>query len=434
MSAVLPDRLLEEVGRELSRWSHEGREAGVAPGREDERLHGELLLADALERANRERLARGAEPFDRAEGDALLDEVRARLFGFGPLDRLLADPDIENVHANGCDRVFITHAGGERVSGPPLAATDAELVELIRRVAALGGRTERRFDDAKPLLNLRLPDGSRLSAVMHVAGRPSLSIRRHRHVDVTLDDLVGLGSLSDDLAEVLAAAVRRPHPFNIVVAGGTDAGKTTFLRALLSEIGPDERLVVIEDALELQLERDRERHPNVVELETREANVEGAGEITMRELARHALRLAPDRVIVGEVRGGEVLEMLLAMSQGNDGSLCTLHADSSAAALTKIATYALMAAERMPIEATNLLIAQSVNLVLHLSRLPDGSRVVSSLREVTAADGGRVASNEVFAPGPDGRARLAHPFTVRALDRLAANGLDRSALQHEVWM
>ncbi len=231
----------------------------------------------------------------------------------------------------------------------------------------------------------------------------------------------------------MSAAVRRPHPFNIVVAGGTDAGKTTFLRALLAEIAPSERLVVIEDALELQLERDPDRHPNVVELETREANVEGAGEITMRDLARHALRMAPDRVIVGEVRGGEVLEMLLAMSQGNDGSLCTLHADSSAAALTKIATYALMAAERMPIEATNLLVAQSVNFVVHLVRRADGTRVVSSLREVTGADGGRVASNEVFGPGDDGRARLTHPFTARSLDRLIANGLDPSALCEEVW-
>ena len=360
-------------------------------------------------------------------------DTRARLMGFGPLDQLLADPSIENVHANGCDRVFITRAGGDRARGPALAATDAELIELIRRVAAQGGRTERRFDDAQPLLNLRLPDGSRLSAVMHVAGRPSLSVRRHRHTDVGLADLVRLGTLGEDLAAVMAAAVRRPHPFNIVVAGGTDAGKTTFLRALLAEVEPSERLVVIEDALELQLERDRQRHPDVVELETREANVEGAGEITMRDLARHALRMAPDRVIVGEVRGGEVLEMLLAMSQGNDGSLCTLHADSSAAALTKIATYALMAPERMPVEATNLLIAQSVNLVVHLSRLGDGDRVVSSVREVTGADGRLVVSNEVFAPGPDGRARLVHAFSERSWGRLVSNGLDPEVLRQGAW-
>jgi pilus assembly protein CpaF len=430
---ALAPRLFEDITAELSDWVRAREQQGAPAAPDEEVRQGEQLLAAALERANRERLVAGEEPLTATEETSLMEELRSQLFGFGVLDRLLLDPTIENLHANGCDRVFITRAGGDRAEGPALAATDADLVELVRRVAALAGRTERRFDDAKPLLNLRLPDGSRLSAVMHVAGRPSLSIRRHRHTDVSVADLVSLGTIAEDLAEVLLAAVRRPHPFNIVVAGGTDAGKTTFLRALLAEVDPWERLVVIEDALELQLERDHDRHPNVVELETREANVEGAGEITMRDLARHALRMAPDRVIVGEVRGGEVLEMLLAMSQGNDGSMCTLHADSSSAALTKIATYALMAPERMPIEATNLLIAQSVNLVVHLDRLPDGTRVVSSLREVTGADGRLVASNEVFSPGADGRARLAHPFTSRSLSRLLDNGLEPAALDLAVW-
>ena len=429
MTAALVEQVLDEVTTELSHWSN--RQAS-RPTPAVEQAEGERLVAIALERLRRQRLAAGLAPVGADEETALVADVRARLHGFGLLDQLLADPTIENLHANGCDRVFITRAGGRREQGPQLAVTDGDLVELIRRVAAHGGRTERRFDDARPLLNLRLPDGSRLSAVMQVSGRPSLSVRRHRHTEIGLDDLVGLGTLDEPLAAVMRAAVRRPHPLNIVVAGGTDAGKTTFLRALLAEVEPWERLVVIEDALELQLERDPERHPDVVELETREANVEGAGEITMRELARHALRMAPDRVIVGEVRGGEVLEMLLAMSQGNDGSLCTLHADSSAAALTKIATYALMARERMPVEATNLLIAQSVGLVVHLARLSDGTRVVSSVREVTGADGRLVSSNEVFAPGPDGRARLAHAFTTRTWDRLVANGLEPEVVHEAV--
>ena len=428
MSSELTDRVVTDVTDALSSWSHAEEAAGRGIGPADEQVERERLLVSALEAQRRQRLVAGLPPLDSGEEAAVAADARARLSGFGALEHLLADPTIENIHANGCDRVFITHAGGERSVGPALAATDAELIELIRRIAAHGGRTERRFDDAKPLLALRLPDGSRLSAVMNVSGRPSLSVRRHRHTDVGLADLVALGTMDDDLASVLAAAVARPHPLNVVVAGGTDAGKTTLLRALLAEIDPAERLVVIEDALELQLERDPERHPNVVELETREANIEGAGEITMRDLARHALRMAPDRVIVGEVRGGEVLEMLLAMSQGNDGSMCTLHADSSAAALTKIATYALMAPERMPIEATNLLVAQSVDLVVHLTRLPDGGRVISSVREVTGADGRLVATNEVFAPGDDGRARLVHAFSETTWDRLVANGLDPAVL------
>ena len=293
MSAELLASVVADITQELSRWTHEREAAGSRPDPATEHELGEQLIASALERTSRDRLARGQEPLGAEEASALMEEVRARLFGFGVLDRLLSDPSIENLHANGCDRVFITRAGGERFAGPPLAATDAELIELIRRVAAQGGRTERRFDDAKPLLNLRLPDGSRLSAVMQVAGRPSLSIRRHRHPNVTLADLVRLGTLSEELAAVMVAAVHRPHPCNIVIAGGTDAGKTTFLRALLAEIEPWERLVVIEDALELQLERDHGRHPDVVELETREANIEGAGEISMRDLARHASEDGP---------------------------------------------------------------------------------------------------------------------------------------------
>ena len=309
MTSDLTDRVVADVTEALSSWSHTEEVAGRGTGPAEEQVERERLLVGALEAQRRQRLVAGLPPLDSGEEAAVAADARARLSGFGALEHLLADPTIENIHANGCDRVFITHAGGERSAGPALAATDADLVELIRRIAAHGGRTERRFDDAKPMLALRLPDGSRLSAVMNVSGRPSLSVRRHRHTDVRLADLVGLGTVDDDLAAVLAAAVARPHPLNVVVAGGTDAGKTTLLRALLAEIDPAERLVVIEDALELQLERDPQRHPNVVELETREANIEGAGEITMRDLARHALRMAPDRVIVGEVRGGERLPL-----------------------------------------------------------------------------------------------------------------------------
>ena len=428
MSSELTDRVVTDVTDALSSWSHAEEAAGRGIGPADEQVERERLLVSALEAQRRQRLVAGLPPLDSGEEAAVAADARARLSGFGALEHLLADPTIENIHANGCDRVFITHAGGERSVGPALAATDAELIELIRRIAAHGGRTERRFDDAKPLLALRLPDGSRLSAVMNVSGRPSLSVRRHRHTDVGLADLVALGTMDDDLASVLAAAVARPHPLNVVVAGGTDAGKTTLLRALLAEIDPAERLVVIEDALELQLEQDPERHPNVVELETREANIEGAGEITMRDLARHALRMAPDRVIVGEVRGGEVLEMLLAMSQGNDGS--HLHpARRQLGGRAHEDRHLRPDGARTDADRGHQPARRAIG---RSRRPPDSAARRRSCRLVRPrghrrrrAAGGQQRG---LRSGPDGRARLVHAFSERRWDRLVANGLDPAVL------
>ena len=428
MSRALARRIQHDVGDLLAGWEHEQRETtGRAPSDDQVRVRASAFIAAAVEHESRRRIEAGDAPLVADVVDGLVKRVEALLFSLGDLDRYLNDPFVENIFANGCDRVFFTTADGRRHIGEPIADSDDELVELIRRLAARSGRTERRFDDAQPVLNLRLGDGSRLFAVMQVSQRPSLSIRRHRYPKVTLGDLVGLGTIDETLRAVLAAAVSRPRPLNIVVCGGTDTGKTTMLRALINEIEPWERVVVIEDSLELHLGA-TDAHPNVVELETREANVEGAGEISMRDLARNALRMAADRVIVGEVRGGEVVEMLLAMSQGNDGSMCTLHADSSQSALSKIGTYALMARERLPIDATNMLIANSVHLIVHLAKHPDGYRVVSSVREITGADANLVLSNEVFAPDDHGVARFAHPFTDTTTRRLVAGGLDPTVL------
>ena len=430
MISDLTRRLHDEVGDALSVWGHQQHQvSGARPSEDEFRVRGAHFIAQGLEKTNRERLASGDEPLSVVVVDEVIARVESLLFGLGGLDRYLDDPQIENLFVNGCDLVFYTTSDGIRHRGEPVAESDAELIDLIRRLASRAGRTERRFDDAQPALNLRLSDGSRLFAVMQVSDRPCVSIRRHRYPKVGLDDLVGLGTISPAVQAVLAAAVSRPSPLNVIVSGGTDTGKTTMLRALLNEIEPWERLVVIEDSLELHLGADPSSHPNVVELETREPNIEGAGEITMRDLARHALRMAPDRVIVGEVRGGEVVEMLLAMSQGNDGSMCTLHADSSQSALSKIATYALMAREQLPVEATNLLIAHSINLVVHVAKTADGRRVVSSIREITGADGRVVLSNEVFAPNETGIAELMHAFTDTTRNRLVANGLDPAMLQ-----
>jgi pilus assembly protein CpaF len=394
---------------------------------DDQRQFGTKLLGEALDRHARERISQGVPVLHEAEEDELADQVMALLFGLGRLQPLIDDTDIENININGCDRVFIKYADGTKRMGAPVADSDAELIELIRVIGSRMGLAERRFDQANPQLDLQLPDGSRLSAVMGVAARPALSIRRHRFVRVTLDDLVRLETIDEQLQAFLAAAVRARK--NLVVAGGTNAGKTTMLRALASEIPPEERLVTIENSLELGLDADPEAHPDVVALEAREANTEGEGAITMAQLVRRGLRMDSSRVIVGEVLGEEVLSMLEAMSQGNDGSMCTIHANSSQSVFRRISTYAIKSAERLPVDATNLLISGALDFVVFIAQrdeTPMGGRhrrFVSSVREVLDADGQMVISNEVFQPGPDGRAVPGAP--IRCQEDLARNGYGR---------
>lgn len=349
-------------------------------------------------------------------------QVLDELFGVGGLQPLLDDPRIENINVNGCDRVFVRYADGTRTQRPPVADSDEELEELVRTLAARSGSEERRFDRGAPSVSLQLPDGSRLFAIMALTAgaRPSVSIRRHRFPRLDLADLHRMGMLDHDLAQLLQALVRARK--NLLITGGTAIGKTTLLRGLASAIEPGERLVTIEDALELGLHTDQHRHPDVVALQAREPNIEGQGEVSQSELVRWALRMSPDRVIVGEIRGPEVVPMCNAMSQGNDGSMATLHASSSQIAFTRLAAYAAQAAERLPLEATNLLVASAVHFVIHLATARDGTRVVSSLREVVGADGAQVVSNEVYRPGPDRRAVVAAPLRPDTLDDLAAAG------------
>lgn len=363
------------------------------------------------------------------------------LFGMGRLQELVDDPAIENIDINGCDRVWVTYADGSKRMMPAIADSDEELVEVVRSAASRFGLSERRFDLARPELDLRLPDGSRMSALMAVSARPAVSIRRHRFADISLSGLTDLGTLDEEVASFLRAAVRARK--NIVVSGAMNSGKTTLLRALAAEIAPRERIVTIEQAFELGLDRAGDRHPDMVALEARPANVEGEGLITVGDLVRRALRMNADRVMVGEVLGDEVLPMLNAMSQGRSGSMCTIHADSSAGAFRRIASYALQAGERLPLEASNLLIAGAIHFVVHLDSemapasfsadQPDGdgphrefppdlhrTRFVSSVREVVDAEGVHVISNEVFAPGAGRRATAASPLrpeTIRELGR-----------------
>jgi pilus assembly protein CpaF len=423
--AEVARRLAEQAGRDgapgstgsSGSWSPQDRP-------QDRREAGWLLIGEVLEAHARAALRSGTAVPDTEAETRVARAVHDSLFGLGGFTPLLEDPGIENIDANGCDVVWVRRADGTRERVGPVASSDDDLVDLIRTLAARTGTEERRFDRGVPRLSAQLPDGSRLFAVMAVSRRPSVSIRRHRFPRTTLRELTRLGMIDRELRSFLTALVLARK--NVLVAGGTNLGKTTLLRALASVIPAEERLVTIEDAYELGLDHDRTAHPNVVALQAREPNVEGAGEVTQSELVRWALRMSPDRVIVGEIRGCEVIPMCNAMSQGNDGSMTTLHASGSRGVFTKLAAYAVQAPERLPLEATNLLVASAVHVVVHLA-WAGGRRVVSSVREVVDADGAHVVSNEVFRPGPDGRAVRGVPLRAETADALAAVGYEPAA-------
>jgi pilus assembly protein CpaF len=407
--------------------------SGVTPMTvEDEREYARSLIVQVLEDHARGEIADGRTPASVDEEEGLASAVHSALFGVGRLQPLLDDPDVENIDINGCDQVFVGFSDGREELADPVADTDDELIELVQILGAHSGLSSRPFDSANPQLDLRLPDGSRLSAVMGVCARPTVSIRRSRLGKVFLSDLVGTGTMSAEVADFLAAAVNARK--NIMVAGSTNAGKTTLLRALANEIAPSERLVTVERSLELGLGEFAELHPNVVALEERLPNSEGVGAIVMAELVRRSLRMNPSRVIVGEVLGDEIVTMLNAMSQGNDGSLSTIHANSSMEVFNRISTYAIQSSERLPIEATHMLIAGSLNFVVFLRKRNEYSvggrlvRAVESIREVTGIDG-RVLSSEVFATGPDGTA-VAHA-PVDCIDDLEAAGYQQRV--HGQW-
>ncbi len=414
MDHSLVKRLRQEVGGRLADQRRRDAAGGVAPmGPEDERQYARALIGQVLEEYARSEINAARRPPNAEEEEQLAAGVHAALFGVGRLQPLLEDTEIENIDVNGCDRVFIGYADGREVMAEPVAESDEELVELIQILAAYSGLSSRPFDSANPQLDLRLPDGSRLSAVMDVTIRPALSIRRARLGKVFLSDLAGNGTLSTEVGLFLRAAVTARK--NIMIAGATNAGKTTLLRAIANEIPSSERLITVERALELGIDQFPELHPNVVALEERLPNSEGQGTITMAELVRRSLRMNPSRVIVGEVLGDEIVTMLNAMTQGNDGSLSTIHANSSWEVFNRIATYALQSDERLPIEATHMLIAGAIDFVVFIEKRNDYAqggrlrRYVSSIREVTGVDG-RVLSSEVFEPGADGSAVPAAPI------------------------
>jgi pilus assembly protein CpaF len=450
------DHLIAELRNDVAADLHSGSRDGMTD--EDRREMARAMILARLHQRSSRLVAEGGTLLDPAEEQMVAQSVLDSLFGMGRLQPLIEDKRIENIDVNGCDQVWITYADGSKVQGEPVAKNDEELVEILRVASARFGLSERRFDVAHPELDLQLPDGSRLSALMSVVHRPCVSIRRHRFVDLTLHDLVTLGTMDRLVASFLAAAVRARK--NIVVAGAMNSGKTTLVRALTAEIPERERLITIEQALELGVADQKDRHPDSVSIEAREANVEGEGAIGMARLVRRSLRLNGDRIIVGEVLGDEVIPMLNAMSQGRSGSMCTVHSDSSAGVFRRLASYAVQAPERLPVEATALLVAGSVDFVVFLDveqgnarERPDRRvlqssatevdtrgvfrperrvRFVSSIREIVDADGMQVVSNEVFKPGPRRRATPGVPLRSRTLTELLDHGYDPSCPPGEV--
>lgn len=397
---------------------------------DDEQQLGRSLIAAALD-AHRLGLVTDGAVLPSSEQDAVLaGAVEAALFGLGRLEPLLADPSCVHVEINGCDRVWMYRDDGRIEAGPAVADSDGELIEWVRTAATYSGLTSRPFDIANPWLELRLPDGSRLCALMGVVERPVVSIRLFRSQRVTLADLHARGSFNDQLYAFLHAAVQARA--NLVVSGETFSGKTTLLRALGNAIPFQERIVTCEHFLELGFDRLPDLHRDVVAMEERLANAEGIGAIGLHDLVEHSRRLNPDRLIVGEVIGGEIIAMLDAMTQGEDGSLSTIHARDSRSAFDRISTYALTSAHRLPVEASGMLLAGALDFVIHMTktRLPDGRvfRHVSSVREVVGFDGRQVISSEVFSTDPAALiARPAAPLSPDRHRRLADAGYDQHA-------
>jgi pilus assembly protein CpaF len=352
-----------------------------------------------------------AGPLPESEREALAERVVRLASGLGPLEPLLADPAVDEVMVNGPAAVYAERRGRLERTGVRFG-DEAELMHAVERILAPLGR---RVDEASPLCDARLPDGSRVNVVippLSVDG-PCLTIRRFRRRGFSLRDLVAGETLTAALAELLALCVAARA--TILVSGGTGSGKTTTLNALSGAIPGEERIVTIEDAAELRL---RQRH--VVRLEARPPNLDGRGEVTIRQLVRNALRMRPDRIVVGEVRGGEALDMLQALNTGHDGSLTTVHANSPADALRRVETLALMAGLGLPHAAVREQVASAIDLIVHQARRADGSRAVESVSEVVRA-AGSAGVRELYARGAPLRPPRDGPLAGR-LERIRREG------------
>ncbi len=384
---------------------------------------------DLADGAIRSRLARELNTTGRVLSDddlRWLHEEVAALLGAGPLQRFLERDDVENIYCFGPELVMLGLSGGrqETVTAPVFTGTE-DMIRYIAHLATTHGQTGRRFDQSSPLLDLRLRTGERVFAAMEVCGAPFLTVRCHRHRAVRLDDLVRAGSLSEQAAEFLGAAVRPPGPANILVCGALGAGKTTLLRALLAEIGPSEVVCTLEQTFELFLDQS---HPLTFAVETREPNSDGSGEITMEELAKRSLRSGADRVIVGELRGPEAATFLSACGTGSDGSMATIHASSPRQALSRLVRYCLAAGGGIQ-SALVQEVAEVIHLVVHLRGDPrTGFRGVNSIAEIASGAGERFETHEIFGRRTRGAPLMLRspPRNTEVIDRTLEGGLDTS--------
>ena len=321
------------------------------------------------------------------ERQRLVSDISSDVLGLGPIEAFLADPDVSEVMVNGDDAIFVERKGRLYLTDTRFVSVE-HLRQVIERIVGAVGR---RIDESSPMVDARLPDGSRVNAVVPplAVDGPVLTIRKFSHDALAVDDLIRFGSLSAEAAQFIDACVRGKR--NVVVSGGTGTGKTTFLNVLSSFIPGDERIVTIEDAVELRL---RQRH--VIRLESRPPNLEGRGEIAIRDLVRNALRMRPDRIVVGEVRGGEALDMLQAMNTGHEGSMSTLHANSPRDAIARLETMVLMGGVDLPMRAIREQIASAVEVIVQLARLRDGTRRVVAITEVVGMESDIVTLNDLY--------------------------------------
>jgi pilus assembly protein CpaF len=363
-------------------------------------------------------------PLSPSERALLERQIADDVLGYGPLEPFLRDPTVTEIMVNGYDQVYIERAGMIQETEASFL-DDAHLLRIIDRIVSQVGR---RVDESSPMVDARLPDGSRVNAIISpLALRgPSLTIRKFAQDALTLESLVELGTMTPQTADFLAQCVR--GKLNLLISGGTGTGKTTLLNAVSQYVPSSERIVTVEDAAELRLQQ---RH--VVPLESRPPNVEGEGEVRIRDLVRNALRMRPDRIIVGEVRGAETLDMLQAMNTGHDGSLTTIHANSARDALHRLEMLVLMAGVELPVKAIREQIAGGFDLLVHIARLVDGSRRITQITEITGMEGEVVTLQDLFtAPAREGLGcepgmlGPLEPMGLRPnfLQKLMANGVD----------